>query len=198
MRISDADRDRAASILSNALAEGRLTPEEHSQRLDAVFAARTHDDIVPIVRDLPGAGAGLVAPPGSYALDSPADSARLTSVFSGTSRKGVWRVPAQVRAMSVFGDTSLDLRDAVLASREIRIKAYSILGTVEITVPPEMRVIDNGLALLGGREIPPDSPETAGQDGTVLRITGVSLLGTLTVRRQRRQGETHKKDLKRA
>jgi Domain of unknown function (DUF1707) len=33
LRASDADRDRAASVLNEALAEGRLTPEEHSGRL---------------------------------------------------------------------------------------------------------------------------------------------------------------------
>lgn len=198
MRISDADRDRAAAILSNALAEGRLSPQEHSERLDAVFAAKTHDDIVPIVRDLPGASAELAVPPGSYSPAGAEDSARLISVFSTASRKGIWRVPREIRAVSVFGDVSLDLRDAVLAGPEIRIRAHSILGMVEITVPPEMRVIDNGLALLGGREIPPDGPESAGADAPVLRVTGVSLLGMVTVRRKRREGKNYQKDLKRA
>jgi hypothetical protein len=29
LRASDADRDRAASVLNEALAQGRLTPDEH-------------------------------------------------------------------------------------------------------------------------------------------------------------------------
>ena len=62
MRISDADRDRAASVLGNALAEGRLTAEEHSARLDATFAAKTHADIVPLVRDLPRTDGAWLAP----------------------------------------------------------------------------------------------------------------------------------------
>ena len=41
LRASDRDRDNAAAILGNALAEGRLTPPEHAERLDAVYAART-------------------------------------------------------------------------------------------------------------------------------------------------------------
>ena len=59
MRISDADRDRAASVLSNALAEGRLTPAEHSERLDAIYAAKVQADIAPVVSDLPGASAAI-------------------------------------------------------------------------------------------------------------------------------------------
>lgn len=196
MRISDADRDRAASLLGSALADGRLSPEEHSARLDAVFAAKTHEDIVPIVRDLPGAAAALAAQADSLALPGSSGalvparySARMISVFSGTRRKGVWQVPAEIRVVSVFGGTELDLRDALLSSREVRIRAYCILGGTEITVPPEMHVIDDGIAILGGREIPPDSEESARQDAPVLRLTGVSLLGGLMVRRKRRKGD---------
>ena len=39
IRASDADRDKAATIISTAMAEGRLTPEEHSDRLDQIYAA---------------------------------------------------------------------------------------------------------------------------------------------------------------
>ena len=53
LRASDADRDTAAAVVNNALAEGRLTAEEHSQRLDAIFAAKTHADLVPVLDDLP-------------------------------------------------------------------------------------------------------------------------------------------------
>jgi hypothetical protein len=56
LRVSDADRDTAASVISNALAEGRLTAEEHSDRLDAIYSAKTHAEIVPLLDDLPGHG----------------------------------------------------------------------------------------------------------------------------------------------
>ncbi|MGY4903527.1 DUF1707 SHOCT-like domain-containing protein, partial [Streptomyces sp. 900116325] len=35
IRASDADRDRIADILREAMAEGRLTAEEHAERVDA-------------------------------------------------------------------------------------------------------------------------------------------------------------------
>lgn len=187
MRISDADRDRAASVLSGALAEGRLTADEHSQRLDAIYAAKTQADVAPIVSDLPGAGAALQAPAGSVlpsVRDGGSDSpVRMVAVFSETSRRGRWRVPRAIGAVSVFGHTELDLREAVLPGTEISINAVCIFGDVRITVPPEMHVIDTGWALLGGREIASDSAESARPDAPVLRITGVSILGLATVRR---------------
>ena len=63
----------------------------------------------------------------------------------------------------------------------------SVFGDMRITVPPEMHVIDDGWALFGGREFPPDTPESASQDAPVLRVTGVSIFGLATVRRHDRE-----------
>ncbi|MEJ7834509.1 MAG: DUF1707 domain-containing protein [Nocardioides sp.] len=54
LRISDADRDRAAAHLGDHFAEGRLTADEHAERLDAVWTARTSADLAPLFSDLPG------------------------------------------------------------------------------------------------------------------------------------------------
>jgi len=53
IRASDADRDKAATLLREHHAAGRLTPEEFSERLDKVFAAKTVGDIDSQLRDLP-------------------------------------------------------------------------------------------------------------------------------------------------
>ena len=55
LRISDAEREQAAAVLAEHYAQGRLTTEEHSERLDRVWAARTRSDLLPMFRDLPGA-----------------------------------------------------------------------------------------------------------------------------------------------
>jgi hypothetical protein len=53
LRASDEDRDRAAALLREHHALGRLTPEEFSDRLDKTFAAKTIGDIDALLRDLP-------------------------------------------------------------------------------------------------------------------------------------------------
>jgi Domain of unknown function (DUF1707)/Cell wall-active antibiotics response 4TMS YvqF len=200
MRISDAERDQAASLLSEALAQGRLTADEHAERLDRIYAAKTQADIMPVVSDLPGAVAALVVPgtaaPGTAAGTELATSdsrrarrrnaARLVCLFSSISRTGAWAVPPSMRSVTVFADTTLDLRQARLSGSEVSIEALAVFGNTTITVPPEMHVVDEGYAVLGGREIPPDSEESARPGAPVLRITGVSLLGMVTVRRQNR------------
>jgi len=53
LRIGDADRESAAAELREHYAHGRLTHDEFSQRLDAVFAAKTQRDLRSITSDLP-------------------------------------------------------------------------------------------------------------------------------------------------
>ncbi len=53
LRASDADRDRVASELRGHAAEGRLTPHEFDERLDAAYAARTLGDLAVLLADLP-------------------------------------------------------------------------------------------------------------------------------------------------
>ncbi len=187
MRISDADRDRVASILGNALAEGRLSPEEHSARIDAVFAAKTQADLLPAVRDLPGAVGAVAAGTGRPGQLEHGRPGRMVALVSVIRRTGAWLVPARVQAVSVFGEVHLDLREATLPGGEIEVKATCIVGGVEIIVPPEVHVIDDGLALIGGREVPPDTAESAKPDAPVLRVSGVSIIGSISVRRRARE-----------
>jgi Domain of unknown function (DUF1707) len=54
LRISDVERDQAAADLGEHYAQGRLTTEEHRERLDSIWAARTRRELSPIFADLPG------------------------------------------------------------------------------------------------------------------------------------------------
>lgn len=53
LRIGDAERESVATELREHYAHGRLTLDEFSQRLDAVFAAKTQRDLQRITSDLP-------------------------------------------------------------------------------------------------------------------------------------------------
>jgi len=53
VRAGDADRDAVAAALGEHFAQGRLTFEELSARLDATLAATTHGELSQAARDLP-------------------------------------------------------------------------------------------------------------------------------------------------
>jgi len=51
---SDADRDAAARVLNEGFAAGRLTADEHGERLRAAYAGRTWQELDRLTADLPG------------------------------------------------------------------------------------------------------------------------------------------------
>src|SRR5215469_9246946 len=53
LRVSDADRDRAVSELSEAFQAGRITADEFGQRSGQALAARTGKELTALLSDLP-------------------------------------------------------------------------------------------------------------------------------------------------
>ena len=64
LRIGDAERTAAADELAEHYAQGRLSTEEHHERLDKVWAARTPSDLASVFTDLPGSAYRM---PSAYA-----------------------------------------------------------------------------------------------------------------------------------
>jgi hypothetical protein len=190
LRASDADRDTAATVINNALAEGRLTAEEHSDRLDAIYAAKTHAELVPLLDDLPGQSQRATVMPSAAAsadLAKPRHHGRIVSIFAGATRKGTWHPEPVIDMLTVFGGVELDFRDAILPGKEIVLRATTVFGGVSVIVPPEMRVVDNGIAILGGREVTGNPAEASSPDAPVLRVEGACILGGMEVKRRERK-----------
>ena len=53
LRIGDAEREEAAHELGEHFAMGRITADEHGERLEQIWAARTSADLAPAFADLP-------------------------------------------------------------------------------------------------------------------------------------------------
>jgi hypothetical protein len=175
-------------VLSEALAEGRLTAQEHSERLDSIYAARTQADLVPLLDDLPvPAGAAEPVRAAGGAVERSYHGGPIVAIFGGAVRKGRWRVPPSSTVVTVFGGADLDLRDAILPGREVTIKAISVFGGMSITVPPEMRVVDSGAAVFGGRDVAGETPESEAPNAPVLRLQGACVFGGISVKHKQRK-----------
>lgn len=108
IRISDADRERAAGRLQQALAEGRITFDELEERLAAVYAARYAADLLPPFADLPGGTGVPVAP----APAEPSGRPLVLRTGIGTLRRaGPWTVPSRIRVQSIMGSVVLDFSE---------------------------------------------------------------------------------------
>ena len=131
LRASDADRDKVTTVLTTAYAEGRITREEHDERLELVLAAKTFDELIPITSDLvlaPAPTTYTATPPApvadaGFAIDTAHahdDPETMVGIFGGATRKGKWRIRKQTNAYALFGGIDLDLREATFEAPSSR------------------------------------------------------------------------------
>src|SRR5258708_15900775 len=85
-----------------------------------------------------------------------------------------------------MGGGGVELRAGVLPPGEIRRRGGCMMAGLDIVVPPEMRVIDGAWAIMGGIEVPPETPESTRADAPVLHLSGITIMGGVSVRRKPR------------
>ncbi|MFF0220930.1 DUF1707 domain-containing protein [Streptomyces sp. NPDC004629] len=188
LRASDADRDRIADILRDALAEGRLTADEHAERVEGVLNAKTVGELEVFIRDLPAAhgrpAASAYAPPrpAPGAIPTEAD-ANIVAVFSSAVRKGRWRAGRRMHAYSVFGSVEIDLSEAIFEYQQVVIKAVSVFGDVQIRVPENVSLRGTGGGVLGNFEV--HTLDSAEPEAPVVYVDGWAVLGSVEARPKR-------------
>lgn len=189
VRASDADRDRVADILREALAQGRLDAEEHAERIDGVYTAKTVGELERFVRDLPEgrrpapprAPHRPMAPPPHSAPGRMVEN--LVAIFSSAVRRGRWRVGYRTTAFALFGSVEIDLTEALFERPEVTISATSIFGSVEIRVPENISLRGTGTGILGSYEV--ETVEAADANAPVVVVTGLALLGSVEAKPKR-------------
>lgn len=194
MRASDADRERVAEVLREAVAEGRLDMEEFQDRLDSAYAARTQGELAPLVRDLPRttAPAGPAEPARADRgwagrFGGSATSRGAVAIMSGFVRKGPWTAPRRFTCFAFWGGGEIDLREAYFEDREVEIRCFAIMGGVNVIAPEEAEVDVRGIGVMGGFDHSaagrgePDAPRVV--------VSGFAFWGGVGVERRRRRAE---------
>jgi hypothetical protein len=173
LRASDADRERAVAVLREHAAEGRLTLEEFTERIDAAYRATTQQDLDELGRDLPTAAT-------SESASRRSPTRVLFSMFGSVERTGRIRVRDRVVCLVAFGNIDLDLREATLEGDSITVVALCAFGAFDLYVPEGVEVDLHGFALFGHKDANGNDP--APRPGTPLvRVYGLALFGGMDV-----------------
>ena len=186
LRASDADREQVATVLSTAYAEGRLTLEEHDERVDRLMAAKTFDDLIPITRDLVVIGTPTAVatpqPSSRFTIDTTAQNSqsdKMIAIFGGVTRSGRWRVRKNIKALALFGGMDLDLRNAIFEAPAVEISGFWCFGGLDIKVPEGIDVRDQTAGVFGGTDIRDIGDPAPG--APTLVIKGMTLFGGVSV-----------------
>jgi hypothetical protein len=184
LRASDADRERVVALLADAASDGRLTLDEHTERVQRAYQARTLGELAGLTRD-------LVAP-GSQPLQLD-DSRSVAVFFSSTRREGRWVVPDRLSVTAVGGQVVLDLREAILQNRNTILHATLVGGRLDLLIPDGVNVVvtSSRYSSRVAADLSPRPGQSAqpGQEGTPeIEVRTFSVAGRVRVHTPRRPG----------
>src|SRR5260370_36974264 len=126
LRASDADRDRVLARLAEAMSDGRLTPDEHADRVQRACTARTLGELADLTTDLVAASAQPVRLDGGRVI---------SGIFGPAKRDGRWVVPETLTVTAMFGEVEVDVTEAILEARHVQLHATVIGGRLRLVVP---------------------------------------------------------------
>ena len=193
-------------VLSECFAQDHLSLGQFERLLDAAQEARSAEELGKVVKSLPAAagdfGHVAAAAPGSPAVPAaasgpsrPSDS--VIAVFGEAKREGAWTPAEKTKAVAVMGSVELDFREAALPPGDVTVVPVTLMGSVELVVPPTLKVECGVSAVFGSTQHELPRPESAppASPRTTLHVRGVAVFGSVEIH-YRYPGET-KRDAKR-
>jgi hypothetical protein len=171
LRASDADRDRVLVLLAEAVSDGRLTMEEHAERVQRACTARTLGELADLTADLVVASAQPVRLDGGRVI---------SGIFGPARRDGRWVVPETLTVTALGGEVEVDFTQAILQTRHVQLLTTVIGGRLRLVVPDGVSVAMNAHVMVGRRR--GGTPPPAASDAPLIEVKGVVLGGEIIVR----------------
>jgi hypothetical protein len=109
------------------------------------------------------------------------DRGGLAAFASAHERKGDWELPRLFRIACALGSVAIDLREARISEGVTEIEVVLFMGSIELFVPPGVRVEVEVSSFMGEVEHRHDPTIQAEPGAPVLRVTGSAYLGSVEV-----------------
>jgi hypothetical protein len=106
----------------------------------------------------------------------------MMTLMASQHREGDWVLPRLYRVFCCMGNATIDLTQVRLGAGESVIDVRCIMGEVKLIVPHNLRVECSGHPVLGEFILKRWSDSRAMPEAPVVRINGVSFMGSVTVR----------------
>jgi hypothetical protein len=186
---------QAEALISSRYAEGLIDADELERRLELVQDAETMAALERLIVDLvePGTAPSTAlmipsapSPSGNQdalaRLDDIAPQRQFTALFSSVEQAGRWTPARHNRVVDVFGDATLDLREAELGPGTTIIDVRCVFASLVLIVPPGLAVRIEASATFASVERDEhinEQPRAAGDP--VVVIQGIVLFASLEI-----------------
>ena len=199
LRCADQDRELVAQLLNNAYADGRLTFDEHADRIAKAYDAKTFGELTPLTTDLVAPQPRPVVQPYSAPSPAPAEPGPVPVVqqFAARPAAGIDAFTGGNAILSTFkpgqlhtvasnltinawlGEVKIDLVGAAFEDRETVLNVGGLMGEISIRVPEGVDVDTSRLSMIIGEcKVDGTVPHP---DGVRLRLVGTFIMGEVNV-----------------
>jgi Domain of unknown function (DUF1707)/Cell wall-active antibiotics response 4TMS YvqF len=158
-------------MLAESVSDGRLTPEEHAERVQRACMARTLGELADLTADLAVASAQPVRLDGGRVI---------SGIFGPAQRDGRWVVPETLTVTVLAGEVEVDFTQAILQAQHVQLLTTVLGGRLRIIVPDGVSVAVTAHVLVGRRR--GGTPPPSRPDMPVIEVKGVVLGGEIIVR----------------
>jgi len=102
--------------------------------------------------------------------------------WTSTKRDDEWILPRAFRAFTFMGNVELDLTNARMGSGTSEMELNCVLGNIEVTVPPDIRIVCEGSGVAGTFDVERVGKTTPPADAPTIIISGTAYLGAVTIK----------------
>ncbi len=149
LRASDADREQLVDVLKEAFAEGRLSQDEYTARMERAYTAKTYGELAALAADLPS----QLPPAFTPYRPAPANSLAIASLVFGLMEfftMGLTAIPAVVlghkarRQIRLTGERGSGMATAGLVLGWTAIGLFVVLVAVAVLAATTMSTRSGG------------------------------------------------------
>jgi len=174
---------------------GELSYEAFERRLDQAMELQCHKAIVALAEDLPLSVDKAFVESKKQDLApnySPSDTEEvdyMVNIFSGSTRGGAFKLPKELRYISIFSGTDVDLTHAQFCQEVVRIKVFSLFSGDTIYVPENVNVISKAFCIFGSVDNTAATNTNINQHVPTVIIEGFSIFSGIDIEVKRTMKE---------
>ena len=118
------------------------------------------------------------------------------AIFSSVKRRGVWSLARRFRVAAIMGEVKLDLREVRIAPGRSDIEVFALWASVEIIVPPGIRIDVQDSAFMGEVNWESTDDQQLSRDAPVVMVRGSVIMSSVEIK-VRYLGESNREAKKR-